>query len=78
MITGLPGCGKTLIVSRLLTEYSNNRLIVAINAMTCKNYIEYITEVGKNLKFKLTGRGVGQIKTEFKNQILKLSSKQEM
>lgn len=43
MVTGLPGSGKTLFVTHLLGQCS--QLVIQINAMSCKNYHDFLAEV---------------------------------
>ncbi|CAD8051659.1 unnamed protein product [Paramecium primaurelia] len=54
MITGQPGCGKTMLLTKCLKQWQNNYTTIYINAMQCKNYTEFLNICKKQLNVKST------------------------
>ncbi|CAK62468.1 unnamed protein product (macronuclear) [Paramecium tetraurelia] len=52
MITGQPGCGKTMLLTKCLKQWQNNYTTIYINAMQCKNYTEFLNICKKQLNVK--------------------------
>ncbi|CAD8069378.1 unnamed protein product [Paramecium sonneborni] len=52
MITGQPGCGKTMLLTKCLKLWKNNYTTIYINAMQCKNYTEFLNICKKQMNLK--------------------------
>ncbi|CAD8147980.1 unnamed protein product [Paramecium pentaurelia] len=52
MITGQPGCGKTMLLTKCIKQWQNNYTTIYINAMQCKNYLEFLNICKKQLNIK--------------------------
>ncbi|CAD8062137.1 unnamed protein product [Paramecium sonneborni] len=52
MITGQPGCGKTMLLTKCIKQWQNTYTTIYINAMQCKNYTEFLNISKKQMNIK--------------------------
>jgi hypothetical protein len=67
MISGLPGCGKTLVVNKVLDDYEGTIRSVRLNAMAFKN----VKEFWQTLTGELEKLDIDSLSQKKKNQTKK-------